>query len=519
MVRTKLSIALLLAAIATLVAAATAQAGPIGAWTTQGALSYVSAPTLHPPKLSTLSSAAGRKLAPGYFMIANFKDIGLSAKIDGQGGPLILDNQLRPVWFQPVPTSDYALNLRTQTFAGKPALSWWQGVLNNEGVVSSGEDVVVNQQYKTVARLKGADGWVLTPHEFLISGDNAWVTANEFVSGVNLTQFGGPANGVIIDSAVQEYSLKTGKLEYSWAAYGGGHIPLSEAATTGGATIATSPANAWDPYHINSINLVGNGEFLVSMRNTWGGYLVNASTSQIIWTLGTRANSSFSFGSGASFEWQHDMELHSGNQVSLFDDACCALGGSQFTKPFGSSRGLVLSLNTTAHTAAVVHQYVHSPALQTSTQGNTQVLPDGDAVVGWGAEPYLTEYTSSGKVLLDATMPGPDISYRAYVESWVGTPSYPPSGAGRETSGHTTIYASWNGATKVAKWRVLGGPSARQLKAVATVARGGFETPVKLAHNYRQYQVDALDSHGHVLGRSRSFGAVKGKTPPPVGGY
>jgi Arylsulfotransferase (ASST) len=519
MVRTKLGIALLLAAIVAAAAAATAQAGAIGAWTTKGALSYVSAPSLHPPKLSILSSAGAKKLAPGYFMISNFKDIGSSAKIDGQGGPLILDNQLRPVWFEPVPTSDYSLNLRTQTFAGKPALSWWEGVLNDEGVVSSGEDVVVNQQYKTVATLKGADGWVLTPHEFLISGDNAWVTANKFVSGVNLTQFGGPASGVIIDSAVQEYSLKTGQLLYNWAAYGGSHIPLSEAATTAGAKTATSTATAWDVYHINSISLAGNDEFLVSMRNTWGGYLVNASTGQIVWTLGTRANNSFTFGSGATFEWQHDMELHSGNEVSLFDDACCALGGSQFTSPFGQSRGLVLSLNTTAHTATVVHQYTHNPSLETSTQGNTQLLSDGDVVIGWGAEPYLTEYSKTGKVLLDATMPGPDISYRTYVESWVGTPIYPPSGAGRETSGHTTIYASWNGATQVVKWRVLGGPNSHSLKTVATVAKGGFETAIKLANNYRSYSVDALDSHGRVLGRSKTFGVSKGKAPPPVTGY
>jgi len=65
MVRTKLGIALLLAAIAASVAAATAQAGAIGAWTTKGALSYVSAPGLHPPKLSILSSAGAKKLAPG----------------------------------------------------------------------------------------------------------------------------------------------------------------------------------------------------------------------------------------------------------------------------------------------------------------------------------------------------------------------------------------------------------------------------------------------------------------------
>jgi len=28
--------------------------------------------------------------------------------------------------------------------------------------------------------------------------------------------------------------------------------------------------------------------------------------------------------------------------------------------------------------------------------GDTQVLPDGNVVVGWGSQPYFTEYTHSG---------------------------------------------------------------------------------------------------------------------------
>ncbi|MGZ4262452.1 MAG: hypothetical protein ACXVR0_19415, partial [Solirubrobacteraceae bacterium] len=68
------------------VAAASAQAAstpPIGAFTTKGAWSFVSAPKLHPPKLSALRPTATSKLAPGYFMVANFKNLTTTAPMVG----------------------------------------------------------------------------------------------------------------------------------------------------------------------------------------------------------------------------------------------------------------------------------------------------------------------------------------------------------------------------------------------------------------------------------------------------
>ncbi len=483
-----------------LIPAAGAQAGaPLGAFSTKGALSYVSAPNLHPPRLSISSIARPGTRAAGDVMVSVFKNIALSQPMTGQGGPLILDSQLRPVWVHPGPQNAYDLNLRTQTFEGKPALGWWQGVLTNVGAVTSGEEIVVDQHYKTIATLRGTGGWVLTPHELLISGRDAWVTANKNVSGQNLTALGGPANGTVTDSAVQEYDLKTGKLLYSWAALGDNQIPLSQSQTH------PPPTGPWDAYHINSINLVGKTQFLVSMRNTWGAYLVNIATKQIVWTLGGKG-SSFTFGPNASFAWQHDVQIEPHGEVSVFDDACCnLLGHGMIGAPSGPSRGLVLKLDTTNHTATLVAQYLHHPKLDTATQGDTQLLPGGDVLVGWGGLPYFSEYTQAGSLLFDASFPAPDISYRAYVFPWVGKPSAPPSGAARTRNGQVTVYASWNGATQVAKWEILAGSSSAHLATVATASKNGFETAVKIGRSYPSFQVAALDAKHHVIGRSKTF--------------
>ena len=191
-------------------------APPIGAYKTDGAYSFVTTPSLHPPKITTDQATLTSLLAPGYIFTANFFDLN-NPPLTGQSGPLILNSNLQPVWFRAVPQRVVASSLSLQTYEGKPALAWWQGVVTNTGATESGEDVVVNQHYQTVATLKGKDGWKLTLHEFVIRGDDAWVTANKDIP-MNLSKYGGAYNGALTDSAVQEYDLKTGKLLFSWDA-------------------------------------------------------------------------------------------------------------------------------------------------------------------------------------------------------------------------------------------------------------------------------------------------------------
>ena len=130
-------------------------AAPIGAYSTDGAYMFVSAPGLHPPKIQ-LQSATGSSVdpPPGFIMMANFYDL-TDPPMVGQSGPLILNSKLQPVWFQPVAANVVASNLDAQTYQGKPVLSWWQGDVTATGLINSGEDIVVNQHYQRLATLKG----------------------------------------------------------------------------------------------------------------------------------------------------------------------------------------------------------------------------------------------------------------------------------------------------------------------------------------------------------------------------
>ncbi|MBA3807859.1 MAG: MFS transporter [Solirubrobacterales bacterium] len=482
--------------IALSIAFAGSHGAPLGAYRTDGAYSFVSEPTLHPPGIRRTVHGSARELAPGYIFTANFYDLN-EPPIVGQSGPLILDQELQPVWFQPVSEKLVASNLNLQSYEGKPALAWWQGAVTNTGATESGEWVVVNQHYEPVARLKATNGWVLTLHELAIRGEDAWVTANKNVP-MNLSKYGGAYNGALIDSAVQEYNIKTGKLLRSWDALK--HIPLSESK-------ASLPTNGfpWDAYHVNSIDLSGKS-FLVSMRDTWGAYMVNVESGQIEWTLGGR-HSSFKLARGAGFEWQHDVKLQPGSTVSLYDDHCCQLtGGGTYVDPTGPSRGLVLKLDQQTHTATLAAEYTRGGSFDAAYMGDTQPLPNGNVFVGWGSEPYFSEFSRSGRLLMEGRLPGANLSYRATLEQWVGLPaSRPAGGAGRGDDGKTTLYASWNGATEVKSWRVLAGSGTGALKATVSAPKVGFETAIPAPQSYARFEIQALAADGRVLGVSPAF--------------
>ena len=342
-----------------------------------------------------------------------------------------------------MPQDVVANNLDQQTYHGQPVLTWWQGVVTNTGQTSSGEYVVVNQHYKTVATLHGTGGWVLTLHTMVIDGDNAWVTANKNVP-MNLSKWGGVYNGTLVDSALQEYNLTSGKLIRSWDAYK--HIGLGD-------THSLPPGNGfpWDAYHINSIDLMGKNTALVSMRDTWGVYKIDTATGKIEWTLGGK-HSDFTFGKDAEFKYQHDVSLLPNGDISMFDDHCCFLeSGGTYLTPTGPSRAEVLKLDLASRTATLVSQYRHydedgRQGTDASYMGSTELLPNGNVFVGYGNLPFFAEYSKSGQLVMDALFPGSDLSYRAIKigpTAWTGLPLTSPSGAVRRWICAGTTPAFW----------------------------------------------------------------------------
>jgi hypothetical protein len=68
--------------------------------------------------------------------------------------------------------------------------------------------------------------------------------------------------------------------------------------------------------------------------------------------------------------------------------------------------------------------------------------------------------------------------------------------------GSLDVFASWNGATDLARWQVLSGPSPDALTPVASAPWSGLETTIGVHGAARYVAVQALGADGTVLGTS-----------------
>ena len=83
----------------------------------------------------------------------------------GQYGPLIYTPQGRLVWFDRLSGGEAAENLSEQTYEGQRDLTWWKGRVLSLGF-GQGEDIVMNSDYQTVARVNGGNGLKADLHDF-----------------------------------------------------------------------------------------------------------------------------------------------------------------------------------------------------------------------------------------------------------------------------------------------------------------------------------------------------------------
>ncbi|MGH2913211.1 MAG: arylsulfotransferase family protein, partial [Solirubrobacteraceae bacterium] len=441
---------------------------------------FHSRPDLHPPLVTVDTSKPGQ--APGYIFSAPYAGV-------GQHGPMIFDRTGNLVWFQPLPVGTEAANLRVQSYEGKPVLTWWQGYIPSQGF-GQGEEVIADSSYKQIMRFRAGNGLPADLHDFRItSNDTALMTSFDPVY-CNLSSIGGPAGGAVTDSMFQELDLKTHLVRREWHPLD--HVALTRSYSSPKPTSKVLP---FDFFHLNSVQVRKDGSLLLSARDTSALYVLNPATGQITMQIGGKYGS-VKRGKGTSTAFQHDAEELPDGNISVFDN-----GGSPRVHP--QSRAIVVAVNPAAKTETLVREFPHNKPLSADSQGNVQALEGGDLFVGWGAQPYYSEYTPTGKLVFDARMAGKTQSYRGYRFQWTGTPAGSPAvAASAGAKGTTTVYASWNGATTIATWRVLAGTSSAGLTPVTSAANTGFETAVSVTGSPAYMAVQALDAAGNVLGTS-----------------
>ncbi len=367
---------------------------------TKGIRTFESRPDLAPPLISVKSSATVPS-DPGYIMVATV------ASGPGQGGTMIIRTNGELVWFKP-DISDSKMDFNTQAYQGKQVLTWWEGKVVGAGY-GLGAGMIADASYQTVHKVHCANGLQADLHEFNITPQGTALLTAYKVSVADLSAVGGPSRAYLVSGVAQEIDIATGKLVFEWDSLD--HVPIEESHQLYASL--NSVKHPYDYFHINSLALAPDGDLLISARNTWTVYKVSRKTGEIVWRLGGK-KSDFKVDPEAVFHWQHHVRPHDGDTMTVFDNGAARAEEKQ-------SRALLLDVDEKSMQVSLRNQYVHpGKPLLSAAMGSAQLLPDGRMFVGWGTNPYFSEFTADGKLLMDGKMTKGDPSFRAFLTDWEG---------------------------------------------------------------------------------------------------
>ncbi|KAF2150228.1 hypothetical protein K461DRAFT_245625, partial [Myriangium duriaei CBS 260.36] len=406
-----------------------------------------------------------------------------------------------------------------QSCNGSDYLTWWAGE-PYFSCFGRGSYLVANNKYEimynitTAAPLQGAD-----IHDMFITPQcTALVIAYVF----ERRDIPGAANTRIAESHFQEIDLATGKLLFHWQASKhmdiAHEVPFSLSPWQG-----TKKPSFLDWFHINSVAKDHLGNYLVSARHTCTIYYLSGVDGRVLWRLGGKNNDfkDLSGGQATDFCAQHharwvDKDL---TRISLFDNSHSEKNYLTDDKR-RTSRGIVLRIDQAKREVVLERSHNATHAIKSNRKGSMQVLLDSPeaetAMVGYGMDPAWTEFAADGTTLLDVAFgpTGQDRStadnYRALKVNWTGLPYWAPKiapGPKAHYAGHSiindTVYFSWNGATEVKEWIVLGSNNTMNLTIaehfLGIVPKTGFEDNF-FVEGTKYVTVLAIDGADGVLG-------------------
>jgi hypothetical protein len=454
-----------------------------------------SVPGLRIPRISTTVNDAGK--SPGYIFITP------RAKPGQRTGPTILDSNGKVVWFHRLSRTRTAIGLEAQTYRGNPVITWGQRPpLLKEGDLYSGNahtvyNVIADTRYHIIARVRAHGRGINTDlHEFQITKRNTALVLGFRILNRNLSRYGGPARSAVLDNVVQEIDIKTGKVVLSWSA--GRRLSPRDS------YIKPPKTGAWDAYHVNAVSEDSDGNLLLTARHMSAVYKLDRRNGRVLWKLGGK-HSDYKVSPSASFYYPHDAQRAPDGSLTIFDNRATALDHSR-----GASRGLSLRVDAKRRTVSVAGAFRHPTGSTATSQGNVSELAGGNFFVGWGSSPWFSEYAADGRLLFAGhTQSTWNQSYRAFKGDWHATPESDPAISARVGAGRVAAYVSWNGATEVAGWRLMGGANPDALAPLGTAGRSDFETKLTFPGTPGYVQAQALDATGKVIGLSAVVAPAK----------
>lgn len=420
---------------------------------------------------------------------------------------VILDPRGSPVWASTQPYGQ-VYNLQAQTYKGERFLTFWGGndAIGGHGI---GEYYMFDQGYNERYRIQAANGLGADLHAFTITkNDTALITIYQAIATDVSSASQWRTSGWIWDSVFQELDIETGEALFQWRA--SDHIPITNSYTDMNDAVENDP---WDVYHINSVEKDDLGNYLISVRFLRAILYIDGRTGEVLWQLGGKSNSftDLSDGKATVSLGQHDAHWHDGHRyITYFDNRA-----DWYHAMDSQSRGTRIEVDLEAMTALLDQTFTDpNYEILSTSQGSYQTLPNGNVVLGYGFNGVMAEFSPDGELLCDVYLQpastftsGNVQSYRNLKFNWTGLPTYPPDLVLEKSR----LYMSWNGATEVDTWLLVGSdtdhdaPSERDIQDAIVVGKTGFETVYQIYKDdgLGQYvRVIALDKNGVALGTS-----------------
>ncbi|PGH12235.1 hypothetical protein AJ79_04415 [Helicocarpus griseus UAMH5409] len=465
---------------------------------------------LAPPRLN-ITIPAAEDVEKGYLFLAPFAGLPKGQHGPRQAAPYIFRDDGELVWSGYGYYSIWSTNFQAARWKGKDVLFSFEGDHNPGYGHGHGHTTIMDQHYDTIRELRAGNHKLTDKHEFhVINETTALIQVYQPVPR-DLTKWGAsPEQQWIVDAIFQELDIETGELLFECSSLE--HVTPDEAIlpiNPGQAGSGYNSSDAWDYFHINSVDKDIEGNYLISARDACSVHKINGTTGEIIWRLAGN-KSDFDLGPEVDFCFQHHARFVSkaGDEevISLYDNSAHGTeddhGHQVHTHPF--SRGKIIKVNTKTWKATIVQAYHPPDNLLSKSQGSTQLLPNGNVLVGWGSEGAVTEFRADGTPIFHAYMDSGALglgvqNYRAFRYNWTGLPNETPALVSLKSSdGDTTAYVSWNGDTETAAWRFYDTASHDLL---GEAKRDGFETSFAIprGHSVHAVSADAVDSRGRVL--------------------
>ncbi|CAI7608017.1 unnamed protein product [Penicillium glandicola] len=434
---------------------------------------YRSRPDLAPPQLN-ITIPSSNPNGSEYVFIAPYS---MGGTIE-RAGPYIYRKDGDLVWAGTGYYAGFVANFHPTTYRGKPVLQSFQGSIDSSHGEGYGQHVLLDQSYQHVVTSTAANHRVSSIHEFnVIQGETALIEVF-YTTPADLSAYGGNSSQRWLGNGIfQENDIATGDLIFEWNAVE--HVDPSESQVPLGSTDSNSGLSsiqAWDYFHINSLDKNEEGDYLLSSRHTSTIFKINGTDGSIIWRLGGKYPSfsqigNWTFGFQHHARWQPQLSQPGTEVISFFDNS----GDGTITYN-DVSRALVVQINHTDNTATVLRKATAPYDLQVQSQGNAQLLSDERIFVNWGSEGAFTEFGADNEILYHAFIQTGSVSYRGFLANWTGTPKESPALVAQRTASNIVeLYVSWNGDTETSAWRFFYVNGEKKTR-IGQVERDSFET-------------------------------------------